>query len=238
MARMVMIMRTMMIVMLMVVMVVAAVAAFAVRVMMVVAVRLRLAKQQVVAVAGAAAVGMMMVAVVVARAMTAAQLDEGFRLEGALDPLAGAAESAHQLVDGRIVGNVDHLVCNLSQRMAGADLKGEAGEPGRALGADGKQRLGGRRDAHEAAVVELVGVAIARLQRPLEHEMEAQAAGGPDVRLLAPAGDMIEGHRVDHLVRLDGELAHEAPGVHVAHGCYPGWPGLAGVCAFESTVSQ
>ncbi len=138
------------------------------------------------------------------------------RLEGAHHDGGRAALAAHHLGQNVVVLDVDRVRRHLGGGVPVADVVGHLQEPQGVLGAHLQQALGRGLHLHEAAVLELHGVAIVQHRGLVEVEQEIEAGIAFQRDTAAVAALVIEGDGVGNPVRLHGGFAEDRGGAE--HG--------------------
>lgn len=165
-------------------------------------------------VAAAAGVAMGVIAVVMAGMVMV--IGAALGLERALDRRHRATLATDQLGEDMILLDIDRIGGDFRRRVAVADMPGEAHQPQRVLGADLEQALRRGLDLHEAAILQLHGVAIGEHGRLVEIEQNVEPAITLERDAAAVAVLMVERQRLDDLVGADGRLADDGGGAQ--HG--------------------
>jgi len=133
-------------------------------------------------------------------------------LEGPHHLLHRAALAAHHLGQHVVVLDVDRLGRDLGRRVPVADMPGDAHQPQRVLGLDLQQALRRGLDQHQAAILQLDGVAVAERGGLLEIEQNVETAIGLERETAAVAVVMVERQRIDDAILPDGGLANDGGG--------------------------
>jgi len=207
------------------VMMVAAAAAWAVLVMfmvmmvvvMLVLVRMIVAVRMpmVMAVRMGVAVPMAMMVVMVPM-IVVAHMSAALRPERALNRGHGAALSARQLRQGRVVLDIKSIIRDLDEAVIAAEMPGKAHEAQGVFGPHLQLRFDGRLHLDELPVLEPQGVAIVDGGLHIEIEMDLGPAYTFERTMAAVPGRVVEGDRVDDAVGLHGGLADD--GGDAGHG--------------------
>ncbi len=138
------------------------------------------------------------------------------RLEGAHHDGGRAALAAHHLGQNVVVLDVDRVRRHLGGGVPVADVVGHLQEPQGVLGAHLQQALGRGLHLHEAAVLELHGIAVVQHRGLVEIEQEIEARIAFQRDAAAVAALVIEGDGVSNPVRLHGGFAEDRGGAE--HG--------------------
>ena len=165
----------------------------------------------------AVVVVVMPVAVAVAVVVPAIVLvGAALRLEGAHHDGGRAALAAHHLGQHVVVLDVDRVRRHLGGGVPVADVVGHLQEPQGVLGAHLQQALGRGLHLHEAAVLELHGIAVVQHRGLVEIEQEIEARIAFQRDAAAVAALVIEGDGVGNPVRFHGGFAEDRGGAE--HG--------------------
>ena len=138
------------------------------------------------------------------------------RLEGAHHDGGRAALAAHHLGQHVVVLDVDRVRRHLGGGVPVADVVGHLEKPQRVLGAHFQQALGRGLHLHEAAVLELHGIAVVQHRGLVEIEQEIEAGIAFQRDAAAVAALVIEGDGVGNPVRFHGGFAEDRGGAE--HG--------------------
>ena len=165
----------------------------------------------------AVVVVVMPVAVAVAVVVPAIVLvGAALRLEGAHHDGGRAALAAHHLGQHVVVLDVDRVRRHLGGGVPVADVVGHLQEPQGILGAHLQQALGRGLHLHEAAVLELHGIAVVQHRGLVEIEQKIEAGIAFQRDAAAVAALVIEGDGVGNPVRFHGGFAEDRGGAE--HG--------------------
>ena len=165
----------------------------------------------------AVVVVVMPVAVAVAVVVPAIVLvGAALRLEGAHHDGGRAALAAHHLGQHVVVLDVDRVRRHLGGGVPVADVVGHLQEPQGVLGAHLQQALGRGLHLHEAAVLELHGIAVVQHRGLVEIEQEIEAGIAFERDAASVAALVIEGDGVGNPVRFHGGFAEDRGGAE--HG--------------------
>ena len=156
----------------------------------------------------------MMVMVVVA------DMGAALGLERTLHRGHGAALTARQLREGRIVLDIEGVVRNLGEAVVRAEMPGQTHKAHGVLRLHLEQGLGFRLHLDEAAVFEAQGVAVVDGGLHVEIEMDLRPALAVQVGVPAVPRLVIEDYRVHDTVWLHGGLADD--GGDAGHGLVSG----------------
>jgi hypothetical protein len=132
--------------------------------------------------------------------------------EGPCDLRGRAALSADHVRQDMVVLDVEGIGGDFRRGVPVADVPGHAHQPERVLGAHLDQILGGSRDQHKTAILQLQRVAFRQHARLVEIEQDVAAMIGLQHGAPALAVLMGEHNGVDDLVGPDGGLADDAGG--------------------------
>lgn len=154
-------------------------------------------------------VPMVMIMAMVVAVVVATGRDLALRLERPRNLGNSPAEAARQFGEPGVARDIDRVVGHLGDAVAAADLPGDPREARCALGPDFMQRLVGRDDLDEPAVIEADRVTTLDLDVGRQLEPELGAAVGHQERAAFAPVMMIERDPVRDLFRLHGELADD-----------------------------
>jgi hypothetical protein len=132
--------------------------------------------------------------------------------EGPCDLRGRAALSADHFREDMVVLDVEGIGGDFRRGVPVADVPGHAHQPERVLGTHLDQILGGSRDQHKTAILQLQRVAFRQHARLVEIEQDVAAMIGLQHGAPALAVLMGEHNGVDDLVGPDGGLADDAGG--------------------------
>jgi hypothetical protein len=145
-----------------------------------------------------------------------AHMGAALRLERALHRGHGAALTARQLREGRVVLDIERIARHLSEAMVAAEVPGEAREAQRVLSLHLQQGLRLGLHLHEMPVLEPQGVAVVDGGLHVEIEMDLGSALAFERAMAAVSRRVVEGDGVDDAVGLHGGLADD--GGDAGHG--------------------
>lgn len=153
----------------------------------------------------------MMVAMIVAAVMG----DGAVGAEGALHRRHRAAEAANCFGQRAVGQDVERVRLHLGQSMGGAGQQGGAQQPGRVFRPHFQHALAGGPHLHQAAILQLQGVAVIEQRRAGQRQLDGQAAVAAQRALVARlqvAGAMVKRDGVDDAVGFDGGAAGDGGG--------------------------
>ena len=157
------------------------------------------------------AVTMMVMSMVVIAHMGAA-----LGLEGALHRNSGAALSAYQFRDSRIVLDVEGVVRDLHETVLAAEVPGKPHETQWIFGLDLQQGLGRSLHLNEEAILKPERIAVVDGGFHVEVKQDLGSTVGLQPSMAAVAGFIVEGNRIDDTIDLHGGLADDGGGA--GHG--------------------
>ena len=159
----------------------------------------------------------MAVTVMVMSMVVIAHMGAALGLEGALHRNGGAALSAYQFRDSRIVLDVEGVVRDLHETVLTAEVPGKPHEAQWIFSLDLQQRLGRSLHLNEEAVLEPERIAVVDGGFHVEVEQDLGPAFPSQRAVAAVPCRVVEGDGVDDAVGLDGGLADD--GGDAGHGC-------------------
>lgn len=157
-----------------------------------------------------------MMTVVVVTVIVPAIVDAALRLKRAIDRACRAPLSAHQFRQHRIVMDVNGVGRNFGERVTSAEMPGEAHEAQGVLGLHFEKRLRSGLHLDETPVLESKGVAVIDRRVHIEIDDKARSVAPREVGMTLAAARVVEGHRIDDAIRLDGRFADDCRGA--GHG--------------------